>query len=194
MYKNFYLYFGLNIYHGCLRTQAIKITEILKIIESDKSYVMPNKNNTYNRKTLREFLNYCNSAYGAAQILFSERDYSYNILHYPRETAKFANLFLTDSTKKYNLVMPDDFPISIFTDTILLKMFPIEFVIEKMIINKEQIAIKFDKNTSKFYLEKFDSYTSSYQTCLSLTISNLERAAINNRLNEIYNLYLKKDA
>lgn len=90
--------------------------------------------------------------------------------------------------------MPDDFPISIFTDTILLKMFPIEFVIEKMIINKEQIAIKFDKNTSKFYLEKFDSYTSSYQTCLSLTISNLERAAINNRLNEIYNLYLKKDA
>lgn len=185
---------GLNIYHGCLRTQAIKISEILKLIECDKSYVMPNTNNTYTRKTLREFLNYCNSAYGAAQILFGENDYSYNILHYPRETAKFANFFLTDSTKKYNLVMPDDFPISIFTDTLLLKMFPIEFVIEKMIINKEQIAIKYDHNSSKYYLEKFDNSTSSYKTCLSTTISNLERAALNNRLGEIYNLYLKKDA
>lgn len=194
MYKNFYLYLGLNIYHGCLRAQAIKITEILKIIESDKSYVMPNKKNTYTKKTLREFLNYCNSAYGAAQILFGENDYSYNILHYPRETAKFANFFLTDSTKKYNLVMPDDFPISIFTDTLLLKMFPIEFIIEKMIINKEQIAIKRDENTWNYYLEKFDDNTSAYQTCLSVTISNLERAANNNRLKEIYNLYLEKDA
>lgn len=194
MYKNFYLYLGLNIYHGCLRSQAIKITEILKIIESDKSYVMPNKKNTYTKKTLREFLNYCNSAYGAAQILFGKNDYSYNILHYPRETAKFANFFLTDSTKKYNLVMPDDFPISIFTDTLLLKMFPIEFIIEKMIINKEQIAIKRDENTWNYYLEKFDNNTSSYQTCLSVTISNLERAANNNRLKEIYNLYLEKDA
>lgn len=192
--KNFYLYLGLNIYHGCLRTQAIKISEILKLIECDKSYVMPNTNNTYTRKTLREFLNYCNSAYGAAQILFGENDYSYNILHYPRETAKFANFFLTDSTKKYNLVMPDDFPISIFTDTLLLKMFPIEFVIEKMIINKEQIAIKYDHNSSNYYLEKFDNSTSSYKTCLSTTISNLERATLNNRLGEIYNLYLKKDA
>lgn len=192
--KNFYLYLGLNIYHGCLRTQAIKISEILKLIECDKSYVMPNTNNTYTRKALREFLNYCNSAYGAAQILFRENDYSYNILHYPRETAKFANFFLTDSTKKYNLVMPDDFPISIFTDTLLLRMFPIEFIIEKMIINKEQIAIKYDHNSSKYYLEKFDNSTSSYKTCLSTTISNLERAALNNRLGEIYNLYLKKDA
>lgn len=194
MYKNFYLYLGLNIYHGCLRSQAIKITEILKIIESDKSYVMPNKKNTYTKKTLREFLNYCNSAYGAAQILFGKNDYSYNILHYPRETAKFANFFLTDSTKKYNLVMPDDFPISIFTDTLLLKMFPIEFIIEKMIINEEQIAIKRDENTWKYYLEKFDNTASTYKTCLSVTISNLERAANNNRLKEIYNLYLEKDA
>ena len=90
--------------------------------------------------------------------------------------------------------MPDDFPISIFTDTLLLKMFPIEFIIEKMIINKEQIAIKRDENTWNYYLEKFDDNTSSYQTCLSVTISNLERAANNNRLKEIYNLYLEKDA
>lgn len=155
---------------------------------------MPNKNNIYTRKTLREFLNYCNSTYAATQILFGESDYSYNILHYPRETAKFANIFLTDSTKKYNLIMPDDFPISIFADTIFLKMFPIEFIIEKMIVNKEEIAIKYNKTNNRFYLEKFDSSKSSYQTCLSTTIANLEKAAENNRLNEIYNLYLKKDA
>lgn len=152
---------------------------------------MPDKNNNYTRKSLREFINYSNSTYGSAEILFGKNDYSYNVINYPREIAKFANLFITDSTSKYNIVMPKDFPIEIFSDTILLKLFPKEWIIENMIINNKQIALFFDNSKNKFYLEKFNENKYKYQSCLSVTLSSLEKASRENRLGEIYTLYLE---
>jgi len=52
----------------------------------------------------------------------------------------------------------------------------------------------FNDLKNQFYLEKFDDSAHKIQTCLSMNVSAIQKATDLNRLNEIYTLYLEKDA
>ena len=176
-----------------MRAQRIKIHEIFKVIKNDNTYVMPDKTKHYTKKSLREFLNFSVSAYSAAQVLFSKNDYAYSVIDYPRETAKFANNFLTDSTAKFNIVMPADFPIEEFTSILLQKYFPKEWIIKHFIIDEEKIVVKYDETKKEFYLENFKD-DKLFLTCSSINASTVKKAVNLGRVGEIYTLYLNKDA
>lgn len=191
--KEFLSLFGINSMSN-MNAQKIKIHEILKILRSDDSYTMPNKANQFTRKCLKEFLNNSYSTYAATQILFGATDYSYNIIFYPKETAKFSNIFLADMKSKFNIVMPNDFPLDVLTNTLLLKYFPIEWIAENLIINKDNIVICYNNEKKRFYLKKFNSKNSIYQTALSTNVSSIEKAIKLDKLQDIYYLYLEKDA
>lgn len=192
--EKFLALFGIENSNSAMRSQRIKIHELLKLIERDSSYTMPDKTKPFKRDCLKEFLAYSNSTYSAAQVLFRKEDYSYNIIDFPRQTAIFSNSFLTNSSSKYDIVMPNDYPIDIFTHKLLLKYFPIEWIIEHLIIDKEQIVVRYSESKNEFYLEKFDDTAHKIQTCLSMNVSALQKALELKRLNEIYTLYLEKDA
>ena len=189
--QNFYPFLVLRNMNGNMHTQQIKIFELLDLIEKDTSYIMPNKNNTYKKNSIKEFLNYSNSTYSAAKILFGKKDYSFNINYYPRETAKFANTFFTFDTSKYNFQIPQDYTIEILANTWLLKYFPIEWIIRNILINEKNLVIHYDRDNSKYTLKKYIN-TGKYRTCLSENISALESAFKTNNLNQIYFIYLNK--
>lgn len=192
--EKFLALFGINNSTSAMRSQKIKIHELLKLIEKDDSYTMPDKTKPFNKTCIKEFLIYSQSTYSAAKVLFGKEDYSYNVIDFPRETANFSNKFLTNSSSKYNIVMPNDYPIDIFTNTLLLRYFPIEWIIENFIIDEEKIVVRYNDLKNQFYLEKFDDSAHKIQTCLSMNVSAIQKATDLNRLNEIYTLYLEKDA
>jgi len=176
--EKFLALFGINNSTSAMRSQKIKIHELLKLIEKDDSYTMPDKTKPFNKTCIKEFLIYSQSTYSAAKVLFGKEDYSYNVIDFPRETANFSNKFLTNSSSKYNIVMPNDYPIDI----------------EHFIIDEEKIVVRYNDLKNQFYLEKFDDSAHKIQTCLSMNVSAIQKATDLNRLNEIYTLYLEKDA
>lgn len=192
--EKFLALFGIENSTSAMRSQRIKIHELLKLIENDGSYTMPDKTKPFTRVCIKEFLSYSHSTYSAAKVLFGKEDYSYNVIDFPRETANFSNNFLTNSSSKYNIVMPNDYPIDVFTHTLLLRYFPTEWIIEHFIIDEEKIVVRYNDSKNQFYLEEFDDSAHKLQTCLSMNVSAIQKAIDLKRLNEIYTLYLEKDA
>ena len=187
--QNFCPFLVLRSMNGNMFSQQIKIYELLDLIEKDNSYVMPNKNTIYKKSSIKDFLTYSNSTYSAAKILFDKKDYSFNINYYPKETAKFANTFITFDTSKYNFSIPQDFSIDILSNTILQKYFPIEWIIRNILINENNLVIVYNKSSNSYSLEKYVD-SGKYQTCLSKNISAIETAFKTNSLNQIYFIYL----
>lgn len=157
---------------------------MLKELDSGKEYILPKSSKKYDNKRLKMFLLNCNSAYGAAKILFGGEKYYDSLMDNPKATAKFANIFITNS----NVDIPKD-DVEELYNTLFLKYFPIEWIVENIIINEDNVIFCYDEKSNKYYLDKFVDKNYKYITPLSKNMTVIQHAVKNDRLKELYDLY-----